>query len=397
MEKQKNIPVLRFSEFEGDWEKLTISNVCKIIGGGTPESGIEVYWNGNIQWFTPTEIKMDYVSKSIRTITELGLKKSSAKLLPSGTILLTTRATIGEVAIALEECTTNQGFQSLIVNGGFNNVFIFNWIKTNKHEFVERANGSTFLEISKSEIEKIFISTPTLPEQQKIASFFTAIDQKLTQLKKKKDLLEQYKKGVMQKIFSQEIRFRDENGKEFPKWETKTLGDITVFKNGKAHEQDISENGKYIVVNSKFISTEGDVKKYTDKQICPLFYGEIVMVMSDIPNGKALAKCFFIDNDGKYSLNQRICALKSIVVESKFLIYVLNRNPYYLMFDSGVGQTNLKKDEVLDCPLLIPKSITEQTKIANFLSAIDYKINHTQKQIEKAELWKKGLLQKMFV
>lgn len=203
-----------------------MSEICDIIGGGTPESDNDDYWNGNIQWFTPTEIKMDYVLKSGRTITELGLKKSSARLLPRGAILLTTRATIGEVAIALEECTTNQGFQSLIVNSGFNNVFIFNWVKTNKHEFIKRANGSTFLEISKSKIEKIPISTPTLPEQQEIASFFTAIDKKISQLKRKKILLEQYKKGVMQKIFTQEIRFKDDNGQEFPKWEKKKLDNV---------------------------------------------------------------------------------------------------------------------------------------------------------------------------
>jgi type I restriction enzyme S subunit len=106
---------LRFPEFEGDWEKTKLGNIAEIVGGGTPDTTIDEYWNGNIQWFTPSEIKSNYVAKSIRTITNLGLQKSSAKLLPMGTILLTTRATIGEVAITTEECTTNQGFQSLII------------------------------------------------------------------------------------------------------------------------------------------------------------------------------------------------------------------------------------------------------------------------------------------
>ena len=201
----------------------------------------------------------------------------------------------------------------------------------------------------------------------------------------------------MQKIFSQEIRFKDENGLEYPKWETRVLGDLIVFRNGKAHEQHITENGEFIVVNSKFISTAGEVKKFTDTQICPLLFGDVVMVMSDIPNGKALAKCFFINRNDKYTLNQRICALNPINVEPKFLFYILNRNKYYLMFDSGVGQTNLTKDEVLDCPVFIPKSIIEQTKISNFLSAIDDKLIQTQSQIEKTAMWKKGLLQQMFV
>jgi len=170
---------LRFPEFKEKWIEMRLGEVCEIVGGGTPDTNKSEYWNGNIQWFTPTEIKANSVSKSERTITKLGLKNSSAKILPKGAILLTTRATIGEASIALEECTTNQGFQSLVVKGGFDNIFIFNWIKENKYELVKRANGSTFPEISKSEIEKIGIPTPTLSEQDKIAQFLSAIDRKI--------------------------------------------------------------------------------------------------------------------------------------------------------------------------------------------------------------------------
>lgn len=241
------------------------------------------------------------------------------------------------------------------------------------------------------------IFAPSIPEQKRIASFFTVLDKKIAELKQKKNLLEQYKKGVMQKLFSQELRFKDENGKEFPEWEKKKLRDVVEFRNGKAHEQDISEDGKFIVVNSKFISMEGEVKKYSDTQICPLEVGEIVMVMSDVPNGKALAKCFYVDENDKYTLNQRICALKATAVEPKFLLYILNRNRYYLMFDSGVGQTNLTRDEVLNCPLEIPKEKKEQEKILNFISSIDAKIEVAKNQLEQTQRFKKGLLQNMFI
>ena len=169
------------------------------------------------------------------------------------------------------------------------------------------------------------------------------------------------------------------------------------FRNGKAHEQSISDIGEYVVVNSKFISTNGKVMKFSDNEICALEFGEIVMVMSDVPNGKALAKCYYINNEKKYTLNQRICALKVKYIDSVYLLYILNRNPYYLRFDSGVGQTNLTKEEVINCPLFIPVSKKEQTKIAGFLTSIDEKINYCQAQIVKTEQWKKGLLQKMFV
>ncbi|MDR2284359.1 MAG: restriction endonuclease subunit S [Sphingobacterium sp.] len=183
------------------WNIRNIGDICEVIGGGTPETNKVEYWNGNIQWFTPTEIKSNFVSKSERTISELGLKNSSAKLLSKGAILLTTRATIGEASIALEECTTNQGFQSLITREECNNLFIFNWIKMNKYELEKRANGSTFSEISKSEIEKIEIHIPCFEEQTKIANFLSSFDSKIdieTQLLQK---LEDQKKFVLQQMF----------------------------------------------------------------------------------------------------------------------------------------------------------------------------------------------------
>ncbi|WP_281240361.1 restriction endonuclease subunit S [Flavobacterium praedii] len=196
---------LRFKDENGkdypDWEEKKLGDVCEIVGGGTPDTNISEYWGGEIQWFTPTEIKSDFVSSSIRTITELGLQKSSAKKLPIGTILLTTRATIGEVSIAREECSTNQGFQSLIARKGNSNIFIFNWIKQNKHELTSRANGSTFPEISKTAIEKIFLNVPSFKEQQKIANFLSSIDTKIETVNGEIGKTQLFKKGLLQQMF----------------------------------------------------------------------------------------------------------------------------------------------------------------------------------------------------
>lgn len=179
-------------------------------------------------------------------------------------------------------------------------------------------------------------------------------------------------------------------------WKANYLGKVTKFENGKAHENDIDENGKYIVVNSKFISSEGNVKKFSNKQISPLFQDDLVMVMSDVPKGKALAKCFYIDKDNQYTLNQRICALKPNGYINKFLFYIVNRNDYFLAFDSGVGQTNLKKDEILKCPLCIPSAKEEQQKIAAFLTAVDEKIQQLTKKKDLLEQYKKGVMQQIF-
>lgn len=166
----KKIPKLRFKEFVNEWEEKKIENIGKIIGGGTPSSTIEEYWGGDIQWFTPTEVgKTKYVSKSIRTITELGLNKSSAKLLPKGTILLSSRATIGEKSISMKEVCTNQGFQSILVNKNNNNEFIYYLLDTLKGELVRQSSGSTFLEISGRKLGNISSAFPNIEEQKKIA------------------------------------------------------------------------------------------------------------------------------------------------------------------------------------------------------------------------------------
>lgn len=164
--------------------------------------------------------------------------------------------------------------------------------------------------------------------------------------------------------------------------ELTTLGKSCEFFNGKAHEKSIDENGTYIVVNSKFISSEGKSFKRTNEQMFPLYKGDIVMVMSDVPNGKALAKCFVIDKDETYSLNQRICCIRSKEFDTKYLYYQLNRHEHYLAFNNGENQTNLRKDDVLACPLIKP-SMDEQRRIALELDDIYGKINIAKENIER--------------
>ena len=163
----ETVPKLRFPEFKnsGEWEVKRLGEVGEFFGGGTPSTNKVEYWEGDINWFTPTEIKNRYVTESIRKITKLGLDNSSAKLLPVGSILITSRATIGDCAIALAECSTNQGIQSLVVNKNYNNIFIYYWIYSNKNLFIKKSSGSTFSEINKSAIKSIKITIPTLPEQ----------------------------------------------------------------------------------------------------------------------------------------------------------------------------------------------------------------------------------------
>ena len=178
-------------------------------------------------------------------------------------------------------------------------------------------------------------------------------------------------------------------------WEQKKLGEVVQFLNGKAHEKDIKVIGKYVVINSKFISTNGLVRKYSDRVYLKANIDNIAMVMSDVPKGKAIAKCFYIRKNNHYTINQRICLLIPIMIQSKFLFYILDRHKYYLSFDNGVSQTNLRKEDVLNCLLNIPKE-QEQKKIANFLNLVDKRLEKIENKKRKLEEYKKGMMQKIF-
>ena len=154
---------------------------------------------------------------------------------------------------------------------------------------------------------------------------------------------------------------------------TQQLRTLVDFRNGKGHEKSIVENGKYVVVNSKFISTNGGVKKYSNEQLMPLRIDDILMVMSDLPNGQALAKCFLVEEDDKYTLNQRIGAFHikdTNALNTKYLFYVLNRNAQLLRYDNGVDQTNLRKDDILNILIPVPP-LDVQERLVEVLDNFD--------------------------
>jgi len=178
-------------------------------------------------------------------------------------------------------------------------------------------------------------------------------------------------------------------------WEVKTVGSVAAYANGKAHEGNISDFGKYIVVNSKFISTNGKVKKYSDDCFSPTSESEILMVMSDVPNGRAIARCFFVDHNDLYTVNQRICVFRPNQINGRLLYYKLNRHPFYLSFDDGVKQTNLRKNDVLSCPLTIPPTKAEQEAIAEALNDADALVESLEQLIVKKRQIKQGTMQEL--
>ena len=197
---------LRFKDDNGnnypDWEEKRLGDICKIIGGGTPDTNNAKYWGDDINWFTPTEIIKKYVDCSNRKISNLGLLRSSAKILPIGTVLLTTRATLGEMSILQIEATTNQGFQSLIPNKNLvTSEFIYYCQPIIKYFCYKYANGSTFLEISKQTLAKLKLMIPNEGEQNKISDFLSKFDDKIQQEECLLNNVQTYKKGLLQQMF----------------------------------------------------------------------------------------------------------------------------------------------------------------------------------------------------
>ena len=196
-------PEMRFDGFTENWKECKLGDVSNIIGGGTPSTSIEEYWNGNINWYSPVEIgEQIYVYESRKKITEAGLKKSSARILPIGTVLFTSRAGIGNTAILAREGCTNQGFQSIVpLKEKLDSYFIFSRTEELKRYAEINGAGSTFVEISGKQMSKMPILLPDLKEQKKIGLFFKRLDDEIILQKTKLNFIQQQKQGFMQQMF----------------------------------------------------------------------------------------------------------------------------------------------------------------------------------------------------
>ncbi|MDC9563305.1 MULTISPECIES: restriction endonuclease subunit S [unclassified Pseudoalteromonas] len=189
--------------FEGEWEEKRLSELGDISSGGTPSTKQPEYWDGDINWVTPTDItKQDsiYIESTARLVSMDGIKNSSAKLLPKGTLLVCTRATIGEMAIARHEMSTNQGFKNIVPNENTNIEFVYYLLNFYKHKLISKASGSTFLELSKSAFEGLHFYVPEYQEQKKIAAVLLNADREIDALQQQLADLKQEKKALMQQL-----------------------------------------------------------------------------------------------------------------------------------------------------------------------------------------------------
>lgn len=388
MENLKNIPKLRFPEFTGEWEDKKLGDITTWASGGTPPKDNPIFWDGNIPWISASSMRGLEYSDSDLKITEEGLKKGS-KLAKEGTLLILVRGSMLfnkiPIGIAIKDVAFNQDVKSIEVSRELTSCYLLYWMISNEPLIMNMVTGTGIGagKLDLQDLKALIIKFPSLPEQTKIANFLTAVDDKLSSLKKKKQLLEQYKKGVMQQIFSQQLRFKDDNGEDFAEWEKMKLGEIAKITTGLSNREDSNLDGKYT-----FFDRSQDVRS-SDRY---LFDKEAIIVPGE---GKEFVPKYFI---GKFDLHQRTYAIMDFNNQNgKFLFYFITYNSNHLN-SYAVGSTvKSLRLPMFECmPIKLP-CFAEQTKIANFLSAIDEKISHCGVQIEKMEVWKKGLLQGMFV
>lgn len=387
-----------------DWEVKSLGEVATIVGGGTPSTLNSAYWNGDIQWFTPAELSdsKKYVSKSERTITERGLKESSAKLLPKGTVLLTPRASIGITAILENPASTNQGFQSLIAKNNCCSEFLYYVIPLIKDEMLSRASGSTFAEISAKKLSTITFQLPPLPEQQRIAKALSDVDALISTTEKLIQKKKNIKQGAMQNLLTGKKRLpgfgpqtkspaykQTELGPVPDDWEVKNLGELFDMKAGgdvdKEHFSYCKSSLYKYKIFSNGLENEG-IYGYTD---LPKYKGNAITITGRGTVGIAM----FREED--FDAVIRLLVLNSKndnLTNNSYITEEINSCISFPNESTGVPQ--LTVPQIRDIVIALP-SKEEQTAIANVLSSMDKEIETLNTKLEKYRNLKTAMMQQL--
>ena len=394
--KVLNVPHLRFPEFSGEWETKSINDLADVIGGGTPDTTVKSYWDGGIQWFTPSEIgKNKFVDASLRTITEDGLNNSSAKLLPPNTILLSSRATIGECSLSLRECATNQGFQSL-VSKNCNVDFLYYLIQTKKKDLIRKSCGSTFLEISANEVRKIQVSVPSDVEQQKIAELLSLIDKRIATQNKIIEKYESLIKGIIYQTKS--------TGLAHNTWQKTELKKVLQERNEKnANGYDVCSVSvtQGIVNQIEYLGRSFASKDTLHYNVVK--YGDIVYTKSptgDFPYGivKRSNVKYDVAISPLYGVYKPVNNFVGIILHFYFMQPNNALNYLHPLIQKGAKNTiNITNGRFLENTIPLPKKEDETKHLAWVLTSIQNKIILEQDLLHSYQKQKQYLLRQMFI
>ena len=401
----RNVPKLRFKEFTDEWEEKKLSELSNKIGDGihsTPnysDNGEYFFINGN-------NIKNNkvFINETTKKIDEEEYNKYKLSL-NNNTILISINGTIGNLGYYnYEKVILGKSCGYINLKDESNKYFLLNLLKTTKIQsyFFQELTGTTIKNLSLQTLKNTIIKLPIFSEQQKIADFLLNIDKKISIVEEKLSLFEEYKKGIMQKIFNQELRFKDENGNDYPEWNlvtTKEIGKITMGFTPSTKDEsmwngeykwlsiaDLKENGKYIHKTSKTITEKGTknkkiLKKGTLIMSFKLTLGRLGIISEEMFTNEAI--CHFNWNDENS-------------IDTEYVYYYLNSIDISSFGKQAVKGITLNTESLNSIEIELP-CIEEQQKIANFLSSIDAKIEKISNELENLKEFKKGLLQQMFV
>lgn len=384
----KNVPELRFPEFDGEWEEKKIGELSqKTISGGTPRTSKLEFWNGDIPWIQSSDLSMNklYIDSSNKSITEEAIDNSSAKIIPAKSIAIVTRVGVGKLAFVDFKYSTSQDFISLAnltFDTNFSIYSLYNKIKI----ISKNLQGTSIKGITKNELLNTVLLMPLdIVEQHKIGEFFSKLDRQIELEEQKLEKLEEQKKGYMQKIFSQELRFKDENGNDHPEWGENTLGEITNITTGSLDANAMVANGKY-----KFFTCAREPYQIDNYA----FDTEALLI-----SGNGANVGYIHHYKGKFNAYQRTYVLDRIETNIYFLKYYLEKNLIKRIYsEKRDGNTPyITRSTLYDMEINIPISNQEQQKIGDFFKKVDELIETQFSKVELLKERKKGFLQKMFV
>lgn len=344
--------------------KVKIGDICTLKSGTSLKEDILNESNG-VPYIKVSDMNLVGNEKYIvRANSYVDESISEKMLFPKGTVLFPKRGgAIGtnKKRIASKTVCADLNTMGVIPSDKIRPLYLYYYFQN--IDFGTLYNGSSVPQINNTDIAPMEINLIPLEEQDDIVALLEKTDEIARKRKEELQLLDDLIKARFVELFGDRY-VNDKN------WNTAKLGESISFNNGKAHEQVVDENGEYILVTSRAIASDFEDVRRTNTLLFPLHKNDIVMVMSDVPNGKALAKCQLIDSNDKYTLNQRICSFDNYEYNPIFLMHLLNRHPYFLSFNDGNGQTNLRKNDILECELIIPP-MELQEQFADFVHQVD--------------------------
>ena len=377
------------------WVETTLGEISEVVGGGTPSTSRPEYWDGQIIWLTPTEVTSQdgkEIGNSIRKISELGFKNSGAQILPKGSVILTSRASVGFVAIAGTELCTNQGFQSLIPKESVIAKFLMFWIQENRSEFDSRSAGSTFKEISKSNVKSMRISRPPLAEQKRIVDLISSVDSYIEALQQQVDKARKSRNAVLHELLT----------KGGDGWVETTLGEVAdVIDPHPSHRAppiddegipfigigDLRRTGDIDFVKARRVSKEilEEHKTRYNRSDFLIGLGRVASIgmVVRLPDEKV-----------DYAVSPTLAVIRAKDMLGPFLFYLLEGNysqDQFQRFKKGstresVGMQILRKIKVHIPPL------AEQKRIVEIISVFDNQIEALNSTIAKTKNLRSALL-----